>query len=73
MIKKIKLWIINKRIQKLHNVITELHNDLKWMQEHKHDFDVVEFLKCVKIISTQLKEHNNALYIECKNKERLLK
>lgn len=73
MIKKIKLFFINRKIKKIQKEVSKLQEQLKWIKNHLHDMQWYESLLYVKSINAKLKTYQTSLDYHNTNKERLMK
>lgn len=73
MIKKIKLYFINRKINKLRDKIHKLQEQMNWIREHKFDIGVVEALENLNALNGHMRILNMELNSYEEDKKRLLK
>ena len=73
MIKKIKLYFINRKIKKIQKEIDELRKQLNWVYLHLHELSTYESFDYINAINIALKIRKQRLNELYKTKEMLLK
>lgn len=73
MIKKIKLYFINRKIKKINREINNLHEELLWIKEHIYDMSNHESFTYIKAVNSRIKFYKAQLDSYNKYKEGLIK
>lgn len=73
MIKKIRIFFINRKIKKIQKEVSKLQEQLEWIRNHLHDMQWYESLLFVKSTNRQLEIYKEEIKTYEKEKERLMK